>query len=193
LVRCARSFDLGRSEQGTLDLHEMQVGELVDAGIGRSALHRVGGGVDLRAAADLVRREVAGEGHAEREPPAAVAGRRVAGRRVVGRAPREHAQVRRQHALGPARHHQRDACLDLRHRQAEMAAEQRGDRHARIFAGEVVDAAIALGLAEHRDHVGRSDAAAVEQCRQPGDVARPAAGDAKDLDLLPPHVRDEGA
>ena len=61
----------------------------------------------------------------------------------------EHGPVRRHAALGAAGHHQADFRRVVR---GKMPLEHQAERERRIAAREVVDQAVALGLAEHRDH-----------------------------------------
>ncbi len=60
----------------------------------------------------------------------------------------EHGPMGRHAALGAARHHQADFRRLVR---AEMALEHQLQRERRVAARVVVDEAVALGLAEHRD------------------------------------------
>ena len=70
--------------------------------------------------------------------------------------------MRRQPALGAAGHDDGDALLDLGGGQLQALGQQQLQRQGRIAAGEVVDAAIALGLADDGDDGRGIDLAAVD-------------------------------
>ena len=54
-------------------------------------------------------------------------------------------------------------------------------RHGREAAAEIVDAAIAFGLAEHRDHAARIDLAALDRVRNAGGIVGRIGGNAVNL------------
>jgi DNA-binding transcriptional LysR family regulator len=142
-----------------------------------------GGFLDLHAAAQFLGPEVAREGDAQRQPFAALR------RGLAGAATAEHRDVRRQHALGATRHDEGHALLDLGGGQLQVRAEQRGQCRRGVLAREVVDAAVALGLAHHGHDVGRHDAAGRDVGLQAAGVAGAAAGDDGDVDLVhAPHL-----
>src|SRR3954452_24534087 len=62
-----------------------------------------------------------------------------------------------------------------------MPAEQRLERAHREGAGEVVDAAIALGLAENRDDPGRIDGAVCDRTFERPDIVRASHRQAVDV------------
>ena len=70
-----RRLDALAGQQRTLDLHEMHVARIVDAGVAHGQMHRVDGLFDLRLAADLLGQEVAGVRDADAQPLAAARGR----------------------------------------------------------------------------------------------------------------------
>ena len=94
------------------------------------------------------------------------------------RRPRENRGVRAEHAFGAAGHHHGDPPFDLGGGGAEIRRERRRERRAGVFAGEVVDAAIALGLDEDRDDRRRIERARLDQAslrvRSSLDRARPS-------------------
>ncbi len=91
------------------------------------------------------------------------------GRRIVADA--EHAVMRAHHAFGAARQHAGNFLDQLRRRLSEMHRQQRHQRLREITAGEIVDAAIALGLADDGDDIRRADRAADDQSLQRGKIA----------------------
>jgi hypothetical protein len=75
----------------------------------------------------------------------------------------EHQQMRRQPALGPAGHHDGDPLLDLGERAPGAVGQQQLQRQGGIAAGEVVDAAVALGLADDGDDGRGIDLAPIDR------------------------------
>ena len=129
-----------------------------------AARHGLGGRLDLRRAADLLGLEGARQADADGEPrPGRRGGRRLAA---------EHQQMRRQPAFGAARHDDGDALLDLGHRAFQALGQQQLQRQGGVAAGEIVDAAIALGLADDGDDGRGIDLAAVDGGGERRGVAR---------------------
>src|SRR5438034_275845 len=74
----------------------------------------------------------------------------------------EHRHVWGHDAFGATGHDELDAPLHLGRGRPEARGEESGIGRRREAAREVVDAAVAFGLAEDGDHVGRVDGAGVE-------------------------------
>jgi len=136
--------------------------QIVEAGRDHRPADRGGGGLHLRHAADLFGQEIGGEGRADGKR------RRVGSRRAVTAG--EHEEMGRQAALGSARHHQGDPRADGLWRASKRAGESRlqGD-HGEV-PGEVVDAAIALGLAEDGQNLGRRHGPGRDEVHHTGDI-----------------------
>jgi hypothetical protein len=156
----------------------VHVGEIRDRRRRDRPAHRGGGLVDLRAPADLLRPEAARHRRAERETPGRSRAGGAGARRV---ADGEHEPVRAQPALGAARHHHHDVALDIGRCTRRGAREQRLQGRRREAAREIVDAAVALGLAEDRDDLARGDRAGMERGFEAGDVVGGCGGDAVDI------------
>ena len=122
----------------------MHVRRIVDAGVAHRRAHARGDLLDHRRAADVLGKKLGAHRRADGEPRL----RRRAGLAVAGK----NRRVRRDHAVAAAGPHHRD----LRHRLLGTAAEL-DERAAKRLVGEdpgkVVDAAIAFGLADDRDHL----------------------------------------
>ncbi|MEY9393698.1 hypothetical protein ABIF79_000073 [Bradyrhizobium japonicum] len=136
---------------------------------------------DLCGAADLFGEEVPRVRHADAQ---ALAGHAC---RALSLAPREHRDMRAEHAFGATRHHEGDALLDRLWRKAEFWRQRRAQRSNGIFPGEVVDTAIALGLAEDGQNRCRVDRAGADDGHEAGDVAGAGGGDLEDADRCRPH------
>jgi hypothetical protein len=91
-----RLVHLARREQWTFDLHEVHVRGQADASVQHRGLHGGSRCLDLREPADLFGREIRRVRDAQHQP--------LVPRPAVLRqpAPREHREVRREHALGSA-------------------------------------------------------------------------------------------
>ncbi|MGY4284951.1 hypothetical protein ACVWXO_004171 [Bradyrhizobium sp. LM2.7] len=100
---------------------------------------------------------------------------------------REYGDVRAEHTLGAAGHHEGDALFDFVRRQAEMRRQRRAQRGNGVFPGEIIDAAIALGFAEDRQDRCRIDRAGVDHAHEAGHVAGALGGDPDDADRCRPH------
>ena len=98
-------------------------------------------------------------------------------------APLEHEIVRTENALGPARQHAGNALQDLAARRPEPLAQQGRQRESKIAAGEIVDAAIAFGLADHRGNIGRREGARIEQGGQAREISGMLHRQAMDVGL----------
>jgi len=70
--------------------------------------------------------------------------------RAFNLSPREHRDMWTEHTLGAAGHHEGDALFDRLWGQTELRRQRCAQRSDGVFPGEIVDAAIALGLAEDR-------------------------------------------
>ena len=155
-----------------LDLHEMHVRRIGDAGIQHRLLHCFGDHVHLGTRADLLWlwhwREGAANGQAL---GAARHGRYVA-------VDAKHRVVRRQHPFGTAGkdkdHRLRDGVL----RGAKSIGKQQLERKHQVAARVVVDQAITLGLADEGHDVCRVENAASDGVRQLRNVAGVAHGEA---------------
>src|SRR5207302_4698055 len=77
-----------------------------------------------------------------------------------------------------------DALLHLGRRRPEAGGEERGVGRRCEAAGEVVDAAVAFGLAEDGDDVGGVDLAGVQHRREAGDVVGGGGREAVNLNAL---------
>ncbi len=150
----------------------MHVAGRADAGFGHGCLHRRRGFANLRAAADFLGQEIAGERDADREP--LLFGRRAAVRGMPG----EHGDMGRKHALGAAGHHERHAPFHLCRRQIQVSAEQAGESGGGVFTRVVIDAAVTLGLAHNRDNCSGIQPARFDQRGEPGHIAGTASCDA---------------
>ena len=156
----------------------MHVGDGLDGRVAHRRLDSLRRLANLRVPADLLRQEVAGLRNADAQ--ALLAG--VLADALGARASREHGYVRRQHALRAARHDERDSGLDLARSELEMRRKRVAQRGHSIFAGEVVDPAIAFGLAEHRENRRRLERAAVDETHEAGHVSRPVGRNANHLE-----------
>jgi hypothetical protein len=86
----------------------------------------------------------------------------------------EHDEMRRQRPLGAARHHQAHRGGLIPRKDAGEHGAERGGGKA---AGEIIDEAVALGLAEDRDNAGRVDAAFGNGGLDAAHVIRTGGGD----------------
>ena len=139
--------DALRGQQRALDLHEMHVGRVRNARIAHRGAHAIGHLVDLRQAAEMLgrqcRRVGAADGERRRSPasPAARSNTIQCGAMPPSVPPDITKQIAGRVGLG------------------EVALEQQFQRQRREAAAEVVDEAVALGLAEDGDHALRIDPA----------------------------------
>ena len=90
--------------------------------------------------------------------------------------------MRTEHPLGTARHDEGDFFLDSARGDIEMRRECIAQRGYRIFAGEIVDPAIALGLAEHGKNGRWSKLARVDKRHESRNVTGTSGGNADDVD-----------
>jgi hypothetical protein len=151
-------------------------------GLDRCVAHRrfdgLGRFFDLRVAANLLRQKVASMRDADAET--LLAGIRADA--LGAAASREHRNVRREHPLCAAGHHERDAGLNLARSELEMRREcvaQGGDG---VFASEVVDPAIAFGLAQHCENGRGVERAAVDERHEAGHVSGPVGRNANHIE-----------
>ena len=174
----------GGGQQRPLHLDVVDVGGVGDAGLRPGLAHGLGDGLHHRHRADLLRREVPRAGDAEGEALAA------AGAGLAGHAG-EQRRVGREHPLAAARPDEGDPAPDLLRRAAEVPRQYQLVRQGRVAAGEVVGAAVALGLADQRHDRGGIDRAGGDQPIELGNVVRRRHGDLVDTDLhgFTPHRR----
>ena len=165
-LRCADPF--GR-EQRAFHLDEMDIPGVGDARRRHGPPHAIGDLPHLPQSAEVFRRKVGSVGTSN--------GERGRGAGVVGLGCLENEKMRRHSALGAARHHEADVIR----RVADVATEQRLECGHREAAGEVVDAAVPLGLAEDgEDALGR-DGAGGDGGGKARNVVGAGRGDAMDL------------
>ena len=113
-----------------------------DAGVLHRRLDGAGDEIDLFEPAEMFEGQGGGARAAERQ--------RAAFGRALDIAPFEHDDMGRKRAFGAARHDDADR---LRLGGRQMALQQVLQRAAGEAAGEIIDAAVAFGLAEDRDDV----------------------------------------
>ena len=65
---------------------------------------------------------------------------------------------------------------------SQMRRQRLAQGGQRVFAGEIVDAAVALGLAEHREDGRGIDFAGLDERHEPGHVARTFGRNADHVD-----------
>ena len=138
---CASRTDVDR-EQRRLGLHVVHVGRIVDAGVAHGGAHAIGDLLDHGRPADVLGQKLGA--HRRADGQAGFVGR--AGLVVAGKDRR----MRRDDAVaaaGPDHRNLRDLLL----RAAAVLAQHRAKRLIGEDAGEIVDAAIALGLADDGD------------------------------------------
>ena len=158
-------------EQRRLRLDVVDLGRVVDPGVAHRRLDARGHLLDHRRAPDVLGQQHVGHRDPHRQP-------RLAGvaAGLVGH-PREDRRMGADHPVAATRPRHRDP------RHLLLGAATPIEQHAAEGlvgedAREVVDAAVALGLADHRHHVVGSEHAPVDQLGQAGGV-----GHARDLDL----------
>jgi hypothetical protein len=145
----------------------MHVADGVDACVAHRRLDSLGRFFDLPFTANLLRQKVPGmrDAHAQ----SLLAG--VPSDALGTRTSREYCYVRRQHPLRPARHDEGDSGLDLARSQLETRGKGVAQCGDGVFAGEVIDPAIAFGLAQHSENGRRLERAAVDERHEPGNVS----------------------
>ena len=104
-------------------------------------------------------------------------------RRAAGRQRREHGGVRRQHPVGAAGPDDRD-LPDLLGGAGALGGDHLAERPVGDDPGVVVDAAVALGLADHRDDPIGVEHPGVDQRGQLAGVGHAVQRDLADLDRL---------
>ena len=166
-----------RGEQRTFDLHEVNVGCLLNARIrhcGGNGFRRF---FDLHAASQRFRQKLGGVCNTDREPLLRAC-------RFVRVVAREHGDMRREYALRAARHDKGYAPLDVGRSESEPLPQTSGQRHGRVFAREVVDTAVAFGLAQDRDDRAWIERAFIDELNQPRHVRRPRHWNLVYIDFL---------
>ena len=158
LVRIEHRVD---GEQRRLGLHIMHVGRIGDAGVAHGGAHALGDFLHHRRPADILRENLGAHGGADDQP-------RFVRRAGLGVA-REHGRVRRDHAVAAARPDHRDFC-DLGFGAAAVLFQHRAKRLVGEDAGEIVDAAIAFGLADDGDHLVRLELSVADAGLHAGSV-----------------------
>ena len=151
-------------QQRRLGLDVVHVGRVGDAGPLHRDLHPGGDLLDHRQPADVLGQDLLAHRVADRQPRL-VGGRRPCRRRVR----REDGRVRRDDPVGAAGPDDRD-LLDLVHRPGAACLEHLAERAVGDDPGVVVDAAVALGLADDGDHPVGLDQALVDQVGEAGGV-----------------------
>ncbi len=112
----------------------------------------------MRAPADILGRDRCAEGGADRQ-------RRFSSRGSVAGAAAEDQVMRAHDAFGAAGQHAGNFTDQLRGRSAQMARQQRHQGLGKITARKIVDAAIALGLADDGDDILGASGAVRNQLR----------------------------
>ncbi len=147
----------------------MHIARMRNAGIRHGGAHAGCNRIDLRAPTQMLEGERRGMGAADRK------------RRALPGVPvhaLEDNPMRRHGAFGAARHHQADfGGLIVRHE----SPEQQGELQVRKAAAEIVDQAVAFGLAEHGNHAAGIDPAGGNRRLDPRNVVGRRGGDAVDL------------
>jgi hypothetical protein len=96
---------------------------------------------------------------------------RSAVRSLSAQAAREHGKVRTEDPFGTPGHDEGNLVFDRARGEAQIRRQRIAqDRHS-IFAGEIVDPAVALGLAEHRQDRRRRDFTRLDKPHEAGNVA----------------------
>src|SRR5690606_7257269 len=83
--------------------------------------------------------------------------------------------MRGQHTFGAARHHEGDLLRHFGWRRIKIGRQHGAPHLRRILTREVIDTAIALGLAHHSDDICRVDFPGVDQCLNLRQIAGTAA------------------
>src|SRR5262252_6032702 len=149
------------SEQRRLGLDVMHVLRIIDGGIAHRGFDRLGDLLHHRQPADVLRQELG----AHRGPDRQARLRCRAGLTVLG----EDGRVWRDDAVAAARPHHRDGG-DLRFAALAVPLQRAAKGLVGQDAREVVDAAIAFGLADDGNHFVRGELPAREASLEPGGV-----------------------
>ncbi len=165
--------DVGERESGTLDLYEMHVGRIGDAGPGHGFLHGDGGQIDLALAPDILGPQVRREASPD--------GERLAHRLRAVLGDGEDHIMRREHALDAAGENERHAPPNRVRSVTRFFGDQQRQRLRDIASGVVVDEPVAMRLADHANDRGRIDRAVVDGKPEPGDIARVGKLEAEDV------------
>ena len=161
----------------------MHILRIVDAGIRHRKADCVGRLLDLNAAAELFRHELAGLGDADTQPLAGDA----AGQSFGDRPTREDREMRTEHAFGAARHDEGDFPLHVVLGEADIGRKRTAQRRNGIFAREIIDAAVALGLSQDRQDRSGLDFTRFDQLEQTRYVTRSFGRDSNDIYQGPAH------
>jgi inosine-uridine nucleoside N-ribohydrolase len=159
-------------QQRTFDLHVVDVLRPCNSRLRHRRSHRLGRRVDLRHAADFLRAKCAGECSANRQAGVWLG---------VNDAGRENQEMRRQttprcRRTSPWR---RDAHLGRR--AIQRSGEGILERTYSVGAGEVIDTAVSLRLAEDSPNIPRSNRPGLDQRPEATDIGRMRSGQAKNL------------
>ncbi len=147
-------------EERRLGLHVVHVGRVVDAGVAHGGAHAIGDLLDHGRPADVFGQKLGAQRRADGQ--AGFVGRPGLG--VAGKDRR----MRRDHAVAAAGPDHRN----LLHRllRAAVLAQHRAKRLIGEDAGEVVDAAIALGLADDRNDLVGAELTLLDQGLHAGSI-----------------------
>jgi hypothetical protein len=156
-----------------------------DARIGHGGRYRPGGFFDLCAAAEFLGQKIPRVCH----PNAQTFPGNAVGLPINDGVAREDGEMRTEHTFRATGHHERDPLFDAMRRQIDIGGERGAERGNGIFAREIVDATIALGLAQYREDRFRVDFAGFDQVQQASDVAWAPGRDANDVDRCCAHGR----
>ena len=157
--------DTLQRQQRALDLNEMDVGCVGNAGILHRRAHALGDLLDFEHPAKLFERQRRRVSTADSQRGA---------RAISALTAFQHHPMRRHAAFGAARHHQAYLVGRL-HRQ--ITAEQQRQMRGAETAAEVVDQAIALGLCQHGDDARRINPAGLDRNLDAADVIGRGGGD----------------
>jgi hypothetical protein len=161
----------------------MHVADGLDRGGAHRRLGSLGRFIDLHVAANLLRQKIAGMRDADTE---ALLARGLA--EALGTtASREDGYVLRQHAFCAARHDECNSGLDFTRSELEMRRQRVTQCSDGVFAGEVIDPAIAFGLAQHRDNGWRRERAALDEGDDAGHVSGPVSWNANHIKRIELH------
>jgi len=145
----------------------------VDPGLAHRSANALGYLLHHRGPADVFRQDFRADGGADHEA--------LLARRSLRAVPGEHGGVGRDHAVAAAGPHHRDPADQL-----GASFPVLGERGAKRLIGqdarEVVDAAVAFGLADDGHHVVRAELAGEDPLLQAGSVLHVLENDLRHLD-----------
>ena len=139
----------------------MHVRRVLDAGVAHRGLHALRDLLHHGGAADIFGQQLGAHGGADGD--AGLSGRPGLG--VAG----EYGRVRRNHAVAAAGPHHGNV-RDVGFAAVAALLEHGAERLIGQNAGEIVDAAIAFGLADHRNHLVGAERAGLDACFHAGSV-----------------------